>query len=363
MSTRNKKQPYSSSGEETLLPKSERVTWPIALRLLIVFGFMLLLMVVIGVVGYLRINALHQAQTAVSNAIFVSQTFHEVEASLLNGYKEETSYVDMHDITSEHVAQGLTCTPCHSGENLTANLGQEAEVLQALADEGITRNEALAKLDTLELVGDEQANLLQLKTLLEQTTAAMDEVVKLVEAGSIREAKRYHQDVVVPLVGDITTLYDEQIKTSIAENTTQNGERVDRLASSGIILIIAISVGSMVIGCISAILAARSITRPIKNLTNVAQAITRGNLEVEAKVTSRDETGVLAKTFNLMVTRLLSMLREAEQREYLQSTIAHYGSYMSQVMQGDLSARLTLGCPAGKNLPSPHASPRAGATS
>lgn len=59
---------------------------------------------------------------------------------------------------------------------------------------------------------------------------------------------------------------------------------------------------------------ARQIAQPLKQMTGVAQAITAGNLAVEALVKSEDEVGVLAKTFNLMAAQLRDFIRSLEQR-------------------------------------------------
>ena len=319
MSDLNIDQADPSSGGETLRPPSEKIVWPISIRLYAVFGFILVLMIAIASMAYLRIGALHDAENKVSKSIFMSQAFHEVESNLLFGYEQETSYVVMHDITAEHIAKGLTCTPCHVGTDSTANREQEAEALQAMADAETAWNEALAVLDTLKLESEEQAYQLQLKNLLEKTASAWDEVVKLIKAGDVREAQGYHEDVIAPLVTDIITLYDQQINASIAESTTENGERVNSLASSGISLIIVLSIGALVSGLVGSILVSHSITNPIKTLTNAARAITRGDLEIETRVTAKDETGVLANAFNQMTTRLRSMLhKEQEQREQLE---------------------------------------------
>jgi len=66
----------------------------------------------------------------------------------------------------------------------------------------------------------------------------------------------------------------------------------------------------------AALFARRNIVVPIRQLTTVAKIVTRGELEVEARVQSDDEMGVLAGAFNQMISRLRGMLRgEQEQRE------------------------------------------------
>jgi methyl-accepting chemotaxis protein len=322
MSEQTGYQTFPATDRETPQPESEKIAWPIALKLYAIFGFLLLLIAAIAVMAYLRIDALREAQTEAMKSIIMSQAFNEVEASLLFGYQEETSYVVLHDITSEHVALGLTCGQCHGDTIRMANAEQETASFQAMSDAKTAWNEALTDLDSLQLGGEIQTYHSQLKSLLEQTSSGWDEVVKLVEAGSIQEARRYHEDVISPLVNDIITLYDEQIKNSISNTTSLSGERVNNLATSGIRLILTLSIGAITVGFVGAILAARGITIPIKTLTNTARAITRGNLDVEARVKTRDEMGVLASVFNQMTSRLRDMLsNEQVQRGQLEKLL------------------------------------------
>ncbi len=88
---------------------------------------------------------------------------------------------------------------------------------------------------------------------------------------------------------------------------------------------------------------ATSLSRPVVQVTEVAQAVSAGNLNVEARVKSSDETGLLANAFNQMIVRLREMLRtEQEQRQYLESTVQKYVDYTQSVARGNLIARMDL---------------------
>lgn len=56
------------------------------------------------------------------------------------------------------------------------------------------------------------------------------------------------------------------------------------------------------------------ITRPIINLTDAANAISQGNLNITAQTGSQDETGILANAFNSMTSQLRGTLSTLEQR-------------------------------------------------
>jgi two-component system sensor histidine kinase/response regulator len=56
------------------------------------------------------------------------------------------------------------------------------------------------------------------------------------------------------------------------------------------------------------------IARPLIELTNVADQISSGNFGVQARVESKDETGILARTLNAMGTALHELITTLEQR-------------------------------------------------
>lgn len=58
----------------------------------------------------------------------------------------------------------------------------------------------------------------------------------------------------------------------------------------------------------------RNITNPLKRLTEVAEEISRGNLQVSADVVSNDEVGILSETINRMTVQLRDTLSNLERR-------------------------------------------------
>ena len=91
------------------------------------------------------------------------------------------------------------------------------------------------------------------------------------------------------------------------------------------------------------------IGRPIGTLTEAAEKISAGDLDVTAEVDSKDETGMLADAFNRMVLNLKEMNREVEHRaeedrktkQYLESTVKEYVAFVEAVGRGDLTAEVT----------------------
>jgi methyl-accepting chemotaxis protein len=88
---------------------------------------------------------------------------------------------------------------------------------------------------------------------------------------------------------------------------------------------------------------ASSFTRPIVQVTDVAQQVIRGNLEVQSQIKSSDETGILSDAFNRMVKNLRERIQtEQEQKLYLEQTVDDYLGFTERIANGDLSMRLSI---------------------
>ena len=116
-------------------------------------------------------------------------------------------------------------------------------------------------------------------------------------------------------------------------------------AQAGKFLLLTFS-GVTLLAVIAGILFARHITRPLSSLTDLAQKMGRGDLTTTAQVTSRDEVGVLAATFNDTVVKLRSQVQtEAERdeerraRQELQRNITKFLDTVVEISHGDLSRR------------------------
>ena len=81
---------------------------------------------------------------------------------------------------------------------------------------------------------------------------------------------------------------------------------------------VAITVTLVIVGLIVAstlgFLAVRQIVLPIKKMAKTAQAISAGDLSQQVEVTSRDELGILADTFNSMTAQLQALIDGLEQQ-------------------------------------------------
>jgi methyl-accepting chemotaxis protein len=93
-------------------------------------------------------------------------------------------------------------------------------------------------------------------------------------------------------------------------------------------------------------LLAGQLVRPIQGLVGIARRVGEGDFTRLAPVTSSDEIGVLAGTFNDTIVRLRRLVlteedrdRERRQREELQANISRFLKVTLEIAQGDLTRR------------------------
>lgn len=135
---------------------------------------------------------------------------------------------------------------------------------------------------------------------------------KMFDASSIQQAKNIHfndernlrKQVVDPAVGRFVSQIDSTVKTQNAnyQNTVQQSQFISAVVFS-ILAIIIISLGTILI---------RSIILPLKAIQMQLESISKGDgdLTKELSVTSRDELGKLAATFNLFLCTLRKLIQQ-----------------------------------------------------
>lgn len=75
------------------------------------------------------------------------------------------------------------------------------------------------------------------------------------------------------------------------------------------------SFGCVILALILGLQISSSIAKPLQSVTEVAQQVTqKSNFDLQAPVTTKDETGILATAFNHLIERVKILLTEKEQR-------------------------------------------------
>jgi signal transduction histidine kinase len=132
------------------------------------------------------------------------------------------------------------------------------------------------------------------------TGAAVGTPVMVARTGDAPNVLRYTRGSDVQYVGVYARIPNTPLRL-IAE--TPYATLLDR-PSTYLRRSIAVAVAMLVIGIAAAWILSRRITRPLRQLTDAADAISTGNYSHRAPVGRRDETGRLAEAFNTMAAKV-----------------------------------------------------------
>lgn len=140
------------------------------------------------------------------------------------------------------------------------------------------------------------------------------------------------------LLGDGQVHMTLQINEQGADEIVASGLRV-MLVSSGLTLVVLLLVGAWL---------AQSLTRPIRTLAAVAQAVAAGDLSQRANLTQRDEIGQLGRSFDHATKTITALLdqqaRAAGERQAILQSIA------DGVLAVDMDERIVVINPAAAAL-------------
>jgi methyl-accepting chemotaxis protein len=143
-------------------------------------------------------------------------------------------------------------------------------------------------------------------------------------------------DIGVPMLGgQLGTVRVGMDKTIITVEAVQAGN-----------FLLLVFGGVAVAAILAGVIFAQRITRPVNALMKVAERVGRGDLSQLAPVTSRDEIGQMAGTFNDSIVRLRALVQteterdeERRKREDLQQNIIKFLDTVVEIGKGDLTRR------------------------
>lgn len=101
-----------------------------------------------------------------------------------------------------------------------------------------------------------------------------------------------------------------EMLTSIPASRQETSAQLEAATQTAIIILFATFIGALLIS----IMLGQLISFPIQSLTKIADKISGGDLTARTEVTTSDETGVLARSFNTMADRLTDTLQGLEDR-------------------------------------------------
>ncbi|MEP6876120.1 MAG: HAMP domain-containing protein, partial [Burkholderiales bacterium] len=153
---------------------------------------------------------------------------------------------------------------------------------------------------------------------LERIAAARAELTELtLQIRAIQESERAFEDlylyrtevapqarVLLDLLHQVTARQQTQLQADLSRARESLARSRARTVAGGLI--------ALAFGAAMAFLLRRSIVGPVQRLTHVAAQIAAGDLAVRAHAEPRDETGMLAASFNTMTARLAETIANLE---------------------------------------------------
>jgi signal transduction histidine kinase/methyl-accepting chemotaxis protein len=169
-----------------------------------------------------------------------------------------------------------------------------------MAGMGITLIADLRALDQLGTLGGELSDVVgELTTLSEEGRWARAQIVRHTELASLQ--RRLND-----LLGSVSDDIEASVTATAAEAVSaKNAIRTYFVITAAL---------AVVVGAVAGYLTTRSITNPVAALVKTTRAIAAGDLSQRADVSSHDEIGVLAASFNRMTEQLRDLIDNLETR-------------------------------------------------
>jgi twitching motility protein PilJ len=248
---------------------------------------------------------------------------------------------------------------------LTTNLTEEftskgAAIAKSLASSGVdlllTRDAS-----TVQAVVDQFALISGVKYVLvydPQKTLVAHTFAPLVPAGIIDknvvpgEAVQQVRDIAYPdpVSGELNEIIDIGVPVLAGQLGTvrvgMDRSVIAAAASRAGQYLVLVFGGVSLLAVLAGVVFAHHITKPVTQVVRVAERVGQGDLSRLVPVSSRDELGQLAATFNDTVVRLRSLVQteaerdeERRKREELQRNISRFLDIATEIARGDLTKR------------------------
>ncbi len=152
-----------------------------------------------------------------------------------------------------------------------------------------------------------------LQTLGEELTLVTREIESVALEGRWARAQTLRHTDLASLQRRLNNNLDRltaNIRADVAESVARSAEAQSRNRTFWTIT----AALALVVGAVAAFLTVTSVTRPVRALVQVAQAIRGGDLSRRAEVDTRDEIGELAEAFNSMTEQLSESIEHLEER-------------------------------------------------
>ena len=143
---------------------------------------------------------------------------------------------------------------------------------------------------------------------------------------------------IAPAFDAVSSRHAEQIKT-MQEIAKDLSEEAKSLAGNATLALVIGGVIAVLLGLSIGYWVAHKLALGIGQVANVAQLAAGGNYQARAKITSKDELGQMAASFNAMLDRITALVTSEGERDEMQKRLMNFLVLVSDVGKGDLTKR------------------------
>jgi len=143
---------------------------------------------------------------------------------------------------------------------------------------------------------------------------------------------------IAPAFDAVISRQAEQIKT-LQDVAKGLSDEANSLAGNATLALVAGGVVAVLLGLSIGYWVARKLALGIGQVANVAQLAAGGNYKARAKITSKDELGQMAASFNVMLDRITSLVTSESERDDMQKRLTGFLVLVADVGKGDLTKR------------------------
>lgn len=192
---------------------------------------------------------------------------------------------------------------------LSGDPDKEANYLDRIKESSKSTNEILAKLKGL--LASEQGQRLFNDIVAAQSTyqQGLDRVVKSIEAGNKYQATVDLMNDVIPLEDAYFATIRKMVQFQ-GQQMNDGGKEAASVGDTAVLTMAALAAVAAAIAIGFGFFITRSITRPVTQAVDLAEAVARGDLTAKIDVNSTDETGRLLAALRKMNENLVGIVSE-----------------------------------------------------
>ena len=253
-----------------------------------VAGFLTVALIagIVGAIGLVNINALAKSGR---------QLYEKNTMAILYSGDANTSYQRIR----YNVAEMLLM----QADSLRDNYVKECETLLATIEADMTNYEAgITEEDDQALFFDLKSDWIDFKTYMQQG-------LSYAKVGQYEHVRRVLLVEANAVSGSLMDSFAKMYEYNSNEAAARAAEN-DKLATISNLIMVAVILAALVLAIALGVLISRGISKPLSKMVEAADRLAKGDFNIDVAVNSKDETGMLARSFDNMSKTLRAIIED-----------------------------------------------------